>query len=71
LSEGLPSKSLVAFKYFSNLITNSDFMKKRRIIKSRNKRLEHAMKVCKDIEENMKDPEYVKAVYEFIRATSR
>lgn len=28
------------------------------------------LKVCKDIEEHMKDPEYVKAMYDFIRRTS-
>ena len=27
-------------------------------------------RVCSDIEEHMKDPEYVKALKEFIRATS-
>ena len=44
-------------------------MKKRRLTTSKkHKELE---KVCKEIEENMKDPEYVKALYEFIRATSR
>ena len=55
----------LCFKYFKPIsVYNSDFMGKR----NRRKELE---KVCKEIEENMKDPEYVKAVYEFIRATSR
>ena len=61
----------MAFKYLSKqLIINGDFVGKMPVTKTRKKRKE-IERICKEIDEHMKNPEYVKAVYEFIRATSR